>query len=751
MKQGVTLFLVVFLFIGLLQAQPGTIINNFPSPTNNPADLTWDGQYLYLLGLTTHLLYKIDPSNGQVLGTYPVPVSGAMGLTYVDGYFWISRITDHSLKKIDLNGNILKSVPIPVQQPIGIEWDGQAFWVAESYPPDEKIYRIDSTGTVLSSFLFPGDSPFGLTWDGNTIWCANNNMSGLAVIYQFDTNGNILYSLPAPNNPGAVNGLAWDGQYLWEADQTHDRIIQFEGHPVSPYGTLAGYVRDALTGEGIAMVPVMGMVTDTSGYFVVDSVATGQYVLSFAAAGYQTKMMGGITVSSGDTTWVNVDLDPIGEPFEVVLIESDGDMWRIRTYRDSSWNYFEIPLLRARGSGSDFLNTPVTEIQLVPRIDSLGYPWGARTWVDDIHIGSVMIDDFDDGDIGDWHVEVGYNGSGLGLLLDSNTPDGSSYCLQMEYENSLGLYLAAYAYRTYQPGLSFSSSDTLRFWIRGSHPFFYPMDDPLSYYPLGMNNAWEYVLSITDTLTGQLDTLYLSRKVIGDTTLSTGEEYKILEVKIFADTGMVELSHDYERVDSLSGDVYTYDPDQGEIQMHNLFVLPGDTVLSFGEPFVFADWYPDTVLNYPTHTQYFTSGVRSYYLSKDLGLTRFKDESDENYEERLVYAVIDGVEYGQPVSIGHTSETLPRTLVLEQNYPNPFNPETVIGFALPNRSQVTLEVYNLLGQKVKTLFNGVLPAGHHQVTWNGTDAQGRPVASGVYIYRLNAGEKQQVRKMILMR
>jgi flagellar hook assembly protein FlgD len=83
---------------------------------------------------------------------------------------------------------------------------------------------------------------------------------------------------------------------------------------------------------------------------------------------------------------------------------------------------------------------------------------------------------------------------------------------------------------------------------------------------------------------------------------------------------------------------------------------------------------------------------------------------------------------------------------LSQNYPNPFNPTTAIGYQLSAVSDVDLSIYNLLGQKVATLVNECQQAGHHQVEW---DASG--FASGVYYYRIEAGEFVAVRKMVLLR
>jgi flagellar hook assembly protein FlgD len=85
------------------------------------------------------------------------------------------------------------------------------------------------------------------------------------------------------------------------------------------------------------------------------------------------------------------------------------------------------------------------------------------------------------------------------------------------------------------------------------------------------------------------------------------------------------------------------------------------------------------------------------------------------------------------------------------NFPNPFNPETVIKFNLPQASPVTLRVYNILGQVVNTLVNEPLDAGSHSVRWDGKNAQGRDVASGVYFYRATAGGYESIQKMTLLR
>ncbi len=88
---------------------------------------------------------------------------------------------------------------------------------------------------------------------------------------------------------------------------------------------------------------------------------------------------------------------------------------------------------------------------------------------------------------------------------------------------------------------------------------------------------------------------------------------------------------------------------------------------------------------------------------------------------------------------------------MDQNFPNPFNPSTTIRYALPQATDVQLTVYNVLGQEVRVLVSQYLPAGAHAIQWDGRDAIGRAVSSGIYMYRLVAGEKVAVRRMIFLK
>jgi hypothetical protein len=93
----------------------------------------------------------------------------------------------------------------------------------------------------------------------------------------------------------------------------------------------------------------------------------------------------------------------------------------------------------------------------------------------------------------------------------------------------------------------------------------------------------------------------------------------------------------------------------------------------------------------------------------------------------------------------------PNAFKLEQNYPNPFNPTTTIEFSLQKSANVKLEIYNLLGQKVRTLLDNQMAAGSHSVIWNAQNDNSMPMPTGMYYYRLTAGDYTQTHKMILMK
>ena len=110
---------------------------------------------------------------------------------------------------------------------------------------------------------------------------------------------------------------------------------------------------------------------------------------------------------------------------------------------------------------------------------------------------------------------------------------------------------------------------------------------------------------------------------------------------------------------------------------------------------------------------------------------------------------IDEIEWrgmGGMSSLASTEPVIPEKFELSQNYPNPFNPTTTISFSLPTASDVSLVVYNILGQKVVSLAEGFYPPGHYDVVFDAAE-----YSSGVYFYRLTRGRDIETKKMMLVK
>ncbi len=106
---------------------------------------------------------------------------------------------------------------------------------------------------------------------------------------------------------------------------------------------------------------------------------------------------------------------------------------------------------------------------------------------------------------------------------------------------------------------------------------------------------------------------------------------------------------------------------------------------------------------------------------------------------------------GTGAPVANEDPVNPVITALKGNHPNPFNPSTTISFSLKEKGPLTLEIYNILGQKVTTLVNGVMDKGTHNVVWNGKDSKGRSVASGIFFYRMKSGAYTSTKKMIMMK
>ena len=125
---------------------------------------------------------------------------------------------------------------------------------------------------------------------------------------------------------------------------------------------------------------------------------------------------------------------------------------------------------------------------------------------------------------------------------------------------------------------------------------------------------------------------------------------------------------------------------------------------------------------------------------------RFKPSCYNEWQENTLQ-ILDEIE----ATFSIEKNSIPDNVNIAQNYPNPFNPSTTISFSIPTVMMCSLDIYNIRGQKVRTLLNENKLAGRHSIVWDGKDTNGRSVSSGVYFYRLTTPNRTQTSKMLLMK
>ena len=257
-------------------------------------------------------------------------------------------------------------------------------------------------------------------------------------------------------------------------------------------------------------------------------------------------------------------------------------------------------------------------------------------------------------------------------------------------------------------------------------------------YPLNIGDIWQYkVLEVNE---------YFYVEVIGDTTFSSnGYTYKIL-VNNYGVRGFRRIYNDK---------VYFYNKilQQDQIK-YNFTLQPGDTVAVFPcendtTIITLIDVRYQTIFGLERKQWLFLYDTVPYLddevvytITDSIGLT-----SVDNIflHQVLLAANINGNTYGTFVSV-NGDHIVPKAVHLNQNYPNPFNPSTKISWQLPVGSWQTLKVFDVLGNEVVILVDEYKPAGIYEVEWSAT---GLP--SGIYFYRLQAGDFIEMKKMILLR
>ncbi len=226
---------------------------------------------------------------------------------------------------------------------------------------------------------------------------------------------------------------------------------------------------------------------------------------------------------------------------------------------------------------------------------------------------------------------------------------------------------------------------------------------------------------------------------LGEITPMSAEDVTVFSSGSVPDTTMLtipELGEPYESMLVKLNDLSIIDPENWPAEGSNGSVLATDgtdTVEIFIDKETALDgWTPPT-------GHFNLIGVEDQYTYSDPPNDGYEIRPRTQSDFQIIVGVKDGI------------ASIPKEFKVYQNYPNPFNPTTNIKYDLPKQADVKIIVYNMLGQKVRTLVNQHMEAGYHEVTWNSTNDYGEKVSTGLYIYRVIAGDKVTVKKMLLIK
>ncbi|MBN2411640.1 hypothetical protein JXQ31_08105, partial [candidate division KSB1 bacterium] len=250
----------------------------------------------------------------------------------------------------------------------------------------------------------------------------------------------------------------------------------------------------------------------------------------------------------------------------------------------------------------------------------------------------------------------------------------------------------------------------------------FPQNDStsLSFYPLNTGNYWEYK-EIEFEGPYIFETNYFSITVTGDTMLTNGKYYKIIEKQYLNSS---EINFVFERIDSLTGNVYRYyneiypDYNKDEYLIDSLRSQVGDSCTAqrlfklMDKPVnIFMSENIDSVFNRERHVKYFVHASYipgyDYELVKDIGLYVFTNRGEiRSTRLELIYANINGKEYGEKIQDGINEGSFKlKSFQLKQNYPNPFNSDTKIQYVLNHTGHIKIQIFNIYSQHLKTLYD----------------------------------------------
>ena len=708
-----------------------------------------------ILGQTFEPLYTV-PANDIEIGE--------------TGVLW-SVAQMHIAYKLELaTGNTIGTLPfnIPAENDgRGIAWDGTSLWYSEW--DFDKIYKIDiSTGNVLMEFNSPGFGPQALAFGGGYLWHTDEYTDD---IYKIDpANGTVVDTLPSPEPSAWFVGIAYCNGNLWLASVVTGKLYQIS----------------ATTGAVITSIQfpygTMGDITCDNSYLYISSdQQLYRMLISPADAHSSLKLLAGtingttlnltspvINVEPGATISGSVTLQSVNlwDPSSVAPLAGTPS-WGIH-----STSFWGINSWISTGTSSYSTDISVTA-PTQPGVYFIFFAFSAELSYANVmsltnwsHSGGNV---WDDGvDVADWTeaqanfaLDSGYvNTQYLGGNGTYNTEKVPGVGIKIIIPDQPNLLVFSEDFNNYPNWNIAGDPNFLNYpildWSHGNSSFPYP--PPIPHYVQIQDGV---IYGVGEGYGSQPADGHIDKEINLDGSEGFVLEFRAKSASDCPNRTSVYLLSNYDENNTTNNEANVSGYEL------NIYGESANYTIDLAK-------YPIPPNIWPTYRLYVGPGILEYWHTyklqrnqqgdwklfiDEVEISNFNPPADlsfNSFNRIAVYAMrsgsmIDWIKLYQGNVTGISELETIRNYHLSQNYPNPFNPSTTIEYQLPNNSQVTLSVYNSLGQLVNTLVNEEKDAGYYQAVWNGNDNHGNQVASGIYFYRLQTGNFINTKKMILLR
>ncbi|MDZ7260608.1 MAG: dockerin type I domain-containing protein [candidate division KSB1 bacterium] len=755
----------------------GSTVSSFTTPGAGPDGLTWDGSYLWNSDFGTLKIYKLTTTGTQV-SSFSAPGPGPGGLAWDGTNLWHADWGTTIIYKLNPAGNLLDYFLSPGTSPDGLAWDGSYLWCADD--ADNKIYRL---GLAFIQVTSPNG---GENWQRGTshdiTWLSTGTSGNVRIELSIDGGSNWSTIIASTPDDGSYNWTIPSNQAT--STNCYIRITDVDGTP-----------SDQSNAPFTISSPEQITVTAPNGG---ETWYTGSsYNITWTSAG-----------TSGN---VKIDLSINGGSIWSTIIASTPDdgsyNWTIPSTQTPSTNCF-IRISDVDGTPWDQSNGAFTISQQVPQdslkvVDSSGAPGSTGNVVkislsNSVEVGGVQ---FKLKDIPNWltatggdttsrtqgfTISVQDNGIEANVLLFSLTggtiAPGSGPIVKLLFDVSatatpgdsviLDIHDVIVSDRNGQRISPIFEKDGIFFLgqkgdvngdgavnildiiitvniIQGRHT-----PSPYEFWAADVNNDGKIDIR---------DVILIIRIIHPSASLSKGEmlsgqtaQISLPEVELAPGT-RTELPLIADCDGAVAGLQLTiiYDPGQIKLSAPRLTERSQGMELAVNETVEDSDPVGKgqlAILLYSTTGKAIAAGSGPILNLSVEAEAEFEGASPLNLKNVVL---ANNLAEALSVEIASGSVTvakaIPTNYELGQNYPNPFNPETTIKYGLPEKSQVTLKIFNLLGQEVRTLVDGEKEAGYHEVHWDGRDTLGKSVSAGIYLYTIQTGAFVQTRKMVILR